>query len=108
MLEMFSGKQPSGCILNDAYNLHEYVRKAIPHQVFDIADPRVTREHKDHGSTANQSSDRVRMEVCLTSIFQVGILCSVEKPKVCIDISFALKQLLGAIDLLLSPCSQQI
>lgn len=72
LLEMFSGKRPTGSILDDAYNLHEYVRKAIPHQVFDIANPRVTREHEDHGSTANQSSDRVRMEVYLTSIFQVG------------------------------------
>lgn len=41
------------------------------------------------------------MKVCLTSIFEVGVLCSVEMPRECIDISVAIKQLHLARDSLL-------
>ena len=102
LLEMFSGKRPtcSSTLLDNNNSLHDYVRKALPHRVMNIVDPRIMIDQEDHGLTTNQYN-KAALEVCLASIFQVGILCSLEMPKQRIDISVAIKQLLAARDKLL-------
>ncbi|KAL8112597.1 hypothetical protein AgCh_020064 [Apium graveolens] len=106
LLEMFSGKSPtsSSILMQDANNLHDYVRKALPHRVMEIADPRILQQE----NLANLGDESVRrsnmpdrMEACLTSVFEVGILCSVEMPRERIDIGAAVKQLQLARDKLL-------
>lgn len=104
LLEMFSGKSPtsSSILTEDANNLHDYVRKALPHRVTEIADPRIILQQEDLGSMGNESISRSnisdRMKVCLASVLEVGVLCSVEMPSERIDIDFAIKQLYLARD----------
>ncbi|XP_063943045.1 probable LRR receptor-like serine/threonine-protein kinase At3g47570 [Daucus carota subsp. sativus] len=103
LLEMFSGKRPtsSSILVANSNNLHEYVRNALPQRVMNIVDPRIIMDQEDHNLTSNQSYNKATLEVCLTSIFEVGILCSAEMPRERIDISVAIKQLHVARDKLL-------
>lgn len=103
LLQMFSGKRPtsSSILVANSNNLHEYVRKALPQRVMNIVDPRIIMDQEDHNLTSNQSYNKATLEVCLTSIFEVGILCSAEMPGERIDISVAIKQLHVARDKLL-------
>ncbi|XP_017247023.2 probable LRR receptor-like serine/threonine-protein kinase At3g47570 [Daucus carota subsp. sativus] len=103
LLEIFSGKCPTeSSILKDGYsNLHNYVRAALPRRVMDIADPQIVLDQEEHGLTVNQSYSRASMKVCLTSIFEVGILCSEELPQKRIDINVAIKRLQAAQDTVL-------
>ncbi|KAL1834409.1 hypothetical protein ACET3Z_004060 [Daucus carota] len=103
LLEMFSGKRPteSSILMGDGGNLYDYVNKALPDRVMDIADPRIILDQEDLGLIDNQSYNKATMEACLASIFEVGILCSVETPRERIDIGVAIKQLHVARDKLL-------
>ncbi|XP_017230033.1 probable LRR receptor-like serine/threonine-protein kinase At3g47570 isoform X2 [Daucus carota subsp. sativus] len=103
LLEMFTGKRPtcSSALLDNNNNLHDYVRNALPQRVMNIVDPWIIIDEEDHGLTTNHSYSKAILEACLTSIFQVGILCSVEMPKERIDIGIAIKQLHAARDKLL-------
>ncbi|XP_074332866.1 uncharacterized protein LOC141670772 [Apium graveolens] len=107
LLEMFSGKKPteSSISIDGGSNLHDYVRAALPERVMDIVDPRIVLDQEEDGLAGNQSYSRATLELCLTSIFEVGIFCSEETPKKRIDISFAIKQLQAARDKLLQ-CKQ--
>ena len=104
LLEMFSGKRPtcSNIVMENGNNLHDYVRKALPQRVMDIVDPRIVLDQEDGDLTTNQPYSGAIMEVCLTAIFEVGILCSLEMPRERIDISVAIKQLQVA------SCKRQI
>nr|XP_017231396.1 PREDICTED: probable LRR receptor-like serine/threonine-protein kinase At3g47570 isoform X2 [Daucus carota subsp. sativus] len=96
LLEIFTGKRPtcSSIIMDNCDNLHNYVKKAHPQRVIDIVDPKIVLDQEDRGLTASQSYNRVTAEeVCLTSIFEVGILCSKEIPRERIDMSTAIKRL---------------
>lgn len=100
LLEMFSGHRPTGSSLamDHAINLHDYVKHALPHNVMEIADPRIVLQPEDRGSPKDEA---VRIELCLASIFEVGILCSLEMPRERVDISVAIKHLNVARDKLL-------
>ncbi|XP_074333092.1 putative LRR receptor-like serine/threonine-protein kinase At3g47570 isoform X2 [Apium graveolens] len=100
LLEMFSGKWPTKTDNDSDKDLHDYVRKALPQRVMDIVDPRIILD-QEHGSNVNQSHNRAPMEVCLASVFEVGILCSGETPQKRIDISVAITLLHRARDKLL-------
>ncbi|WOG85687.1 hypothetical protein DCAR_0104878 [Daucus carota subsp. sativus] len=102
LLEIFSGKRPteSSILIDNDNNLHDFVRKALPERLMDIADPRIILD-QEHGMTGNLSYNRASMELCLASIFEVGILCSEETPRKRIDISVAIKQLHAARETLL-------
>ncbi|KAL8127570.1 putative receptor-like protein kinase At3g47110 isoform X2 [Apium graveolens] len=106
LLEMFSGKRPTDSSIlmpHGDNNLHEYVKNAVPHRVMDIVDPRIILNQEDSGLTANQSYSRTTMEICMITIFEVGILCSKEIPTERIDMGVAIKRLNGARDKLLQP-----
>ncbi|XP_074334335.1 LRR receptor-like serine/threonine-protein kinase EFR [Apium graveolens] len=107
LLEMFTGKRPteSSILMDNDKDLHDYVRKALPQRVMDIVDPRIILDQEEHGSNINQSHSRAPMEVCLASVFEVGILCSGETPQKRIDISDAITLLHVARDKLLQ-CSE--
>ncbi|KAL1814880.1 putative receptor-like protein kinase At3g47110 [Daucus carota subsp. sativus] len=99
LLEFFSGRRPTEC--GDGSNLHEYVRNALPYKVMDITDPRILLDQEELGLPANQSYNRAAVELCMGSIFEVGILCSQEMLQKRIDISVAIKHLHMARDKLL-------
>ncbi|XP_074373084.1 uncharacterized protein LOC141713521 [Apium graveolens] len=107
LLEMFSGKRPteSSVLMDSGKDLYDYVRNALPQRVMDIVDPRIVLDQEGLGLNVNQSYSRAT-EACLTSIFEVGILCSKKTPRKRIDISVAIKLLHVARDKLLR-CKQQ-
>lgn len=93
LLELFSGQRPTGSsiLIEHSSNLHDYVRNALPHRVMEIVDPRILLQQEDHSA----------MEACLSSIFEIGVSCSFERPRERIDISVALKKLYVTRDKLL-------
>ncbi|XP_074335404.1 receptor kinase-like protein Xa21 [Apium graveolens] len=103
LLEMFSGKRPtcSSIVMENSNNLHDYVKMAVPQRVMDIVDPRILLDEENPDLPTNESYSRAVMQECLTLIFEVGILCSVEMPRERLDTSVALKQLHVARDKLL-------
>ncbi|XP_050112720.1 putative receptor-like protein kinase At3g47110 isoform X2 [Malus sylvestris] len=79
LLEMFTGKRPTDNMFGDSLNLHNFVKMALPERVIEIADaPLLEGGTNDN---PNQCSARIhKVEVCLSSIFRIGIDCSAESP----------------------------
>ncbi|TQE11903.1 hypothetical protein C1H46_002537 [Malus baccata] len=77
LLEMFTGKRPTDNMFSDSLNLHNFVKMALPGRVTEIADTPLFQRGKNENP--NQCSVRIqKVEVCLSSIFRVGIACSAE------------------------------
>ena len=77
LLEMFTGKRPIDNIFVDSLNLHNFVKMALPGRVTEIADAPLLQGGTNENP--NQCSARIhKVEVCLSSIFRIGIACSAE------------------------------
>lgn len=89
LLEMFTGKRPADdMFLDNEISLCNYVKKALPKKVMEIVDSRIIAE-----------SNISKMEICLTSILQTGILCCAERPRERIDMKDVLNKLTSARNL---------
>ncbi|KAI3512321.1 hypothetical protein L1887_19636 [Cichorium endivia] len=99
ILESFTGKRPSDNMFSDGLNLHDFVKMAIPIQVMEITDPVLfeTKQEK-YGS----------IEEFLTSIYQIGIACSMELPGDRIHIKKAIDQLQFAKETFLQSIGESI
>ena len=87
LLEMFIGIRPTHNIFQDNFNLHDFVKAALPERIIDIIDPillwereeeetrmnEITRNEDQHGSRKSQE--------CLILILGIGVACSVEFPR---------------------------
>ncbi|XP_034197190.1 probable LRR receptor-like serine/threonine-protein kinase At3g47570 [Prunus dulcis] len=73
LLEMFAGKRPTDDMFNGDLNLHTYVKMAFPNRVMEIVDSTLFE-----GGTNETRVQKI--EVCLNSIFRIGIECSAESP----------------------------
>ncbi|VVA40458.1 PREDICTED: probable LRR receptor [Prunus dulcis] len=73
LLEMFAGKRPTDDMFNGDLNLHTYVKMAFPNRVMEIVDSTLFE-----GGTNERRVQKT--EVCLNSIFRIGIECSAESP----------------------------
>nr|XP_017181635.2 probable LRR receptor-like serine/threonine-protein kinase At3g47570 [Malus domestica] len=77
LLEMFTGKRPTDNMFGDNLNLHNFVKMAFPGQITEIADAPLLEGGTN--KNPNQCSGRThKVEVCLSSIFRIGIACSAE------------------------------
>nr|XP_028944231.1 probable LRR receptor-like serine/threonine-protein kinase At3g47570 [Malus domestica]XP_028944232.1 probable LRR receptor-like serine/threonine-protein kinase At3g47570 [Malus domestica]XP_028944233.1 probable LRR receptor-like serine/threonine-protein kinase At3g47570 [Malus domestica]XP_028944234.1 probable LRR receptor-like serine/threonine-protein kinase At3g47570 [Malus domestica]XP_028944235.1 probable LRR receptor-like serine/threonine-protein kinase At3g47570 [Malus domestica]XP_02 len=77
LLEMFTGKRPTDNMFGDSLNLHNFVKMALPGQVTEIADAPLLQGGTNENP--NQCNMRIhKVEVCLSSIFRIGIACSAE------------------------------
>lgn len=94
LLEMFTGKRPTGTEFREALSLHNYVKMALPDNVIDIADQHLLSENND-GEEINSDGKRTRDTriACITSILQIGVSCSKESPADRMHIGDALKEL---------------
>ncbi|XP_024169159.1 putative receptor-like protein kinase At3g47110 isoform X2 [Rosa chinensis] len=103
LLEMFTGKRPTDHMFCDGLNLHNYVKTALPKRVADIADSLVLQGGKINVEEShNRSSLRAqKIEGCLTSIFGIGVACSVESPTTRKDINDVASELHSIRDNLL-------
>ena len=84
---MFTGIRPTDNIFQDNFNLHDFVKAALPERIIDIIDPillwereeeetrmnEITRNEDQHGSQKSQE--------CLIWMLGIGIACSVEFPR---------------------------
>ncbi|KAF5454737.1 hypothetical protein F2P56_024382 [Juglans regia] len=86
LLEMFTSKRPTDHMFQGTLNLHSFVKTALPQRVVEIADPTIVQEREGDQSTmssvANSShTRRNKILELLTSIFEIGVACSVEQPE---------------------------
>ena len=99
LLEMFTGKRPTGDMFQGSSNLHNYVKAALPEQVLDIVDPVLIQEKREGEMSANQrltkasTSIRMKFEESLISILGVGVACSVDMPGERSDITDAMAEM---------------
>lgn len=79
VLEMFTGKRPTDNMFSGDLNLHNFVKMSFPDRVGEIAESSFFQGGTDE--TPDQYRVRVqKIEVCLSSIFRIGIECSAESP----------------------------
>lgn len=96
LLEMFTGKRPTSNLFTGNFNLHRYVKMALPDKVKEIVDAQILLEGNDGSNDMNSESIKgsmVQIDECLASILQVGVLCSAEMPNERADIKDVLKEL---------------
>ncbi|KDP44354.1 hypothetical protein JCGZ_20034 [Jatropha curcas] len=91
LLEMFTGRRPVDGTFNEGFNLHDYVKTALPEQAEEILDPSLLKEAAEEISMKNAQSGSI-MEF-LISIFEIGVACSVETQRERISIDKATSQL---------------
>ena len=120
VLEMFTGKRPTHEMFQDGFNLHHYVRASLPQNLFHIVDPillpreaeettgssnkeEIRLEDENEGMNQRQIQIDAKLRKLLTSLFDVGIACSLESPKertnmkdVCKELDLILNQYLTA------------
>ncbi|KDP38739.1 hypothetical protein JCGZ_04092 [Jatropha curcas] len=90
LLEMFTGKRPTDEIFNGSFNLHNFVKVALPNNVVELVDPVLVSEK-------GEAIRNVSVE-CLISIFQIRVDCSVASPSERMSIPDVIRQLASIKD----------
>ncbi|KAJ9147156.1 hypothetical protein P3X46_029348 [Hevea brasiliensis] len=98
LLEMFTGKKPTDSMFGENLNLPNFVKRSLPEQVAQSIDPILLQENKVTNSTQSNWRSIRNNEIleCFTSIFEIGIACSVEMPSMRMNISHVATQLSSA------------
>ncbi|WJX19990.1 non-specific serine/threonine protein kinase [Trifolium repens] len=90
LLEMLTARRPTDEMFKDGHNLHNYVEISFPNNILEVVDTtllsmEVTTE------VANDLHPNV--ERCLSSLFKIGLSCSVESPRERINIKEVITEL---------------
>nr|XP_043637035.1 probable LRR receptor-like serine/threonine-protein kinase At3g47570 [Erigeron canadensis] len=90
LLETFTRKRPTHEMFNNGLSLRDFVKMAIPDHVLEITDPVLleTRQEENERTRAYRS-----IKESLTTIYQIGITCSMETPRDRIDMNNVFNQL---------------
>ncbi|XP_020244888.1 probable LRR receptor-like serine/threonine-protein kinase At3g47570 [Asparagus officinalis] len=78
LLEIFTRKKPIDPMFTGESNLRRWVNDAHPASLFDIADCNLLR---DEDGNERPRSDLISMQACLSSIMELGIICSSDSPR---------------------------
>ncbi|XP_077237220.1 putative receptor-like protein kinase At3g47110 [Tasmannia lanceolata] len=81
LLEIFTGKSPTGDTFKDGLSLRKFVELAFPEQVMGIIDPLLLLEDEEVSATNNDRDKKRRLQECLVSLVRIGIVCSTESPR---------------------------
>ena len=103
VLEMFTGRRPTDEMFKDSFNLHNFVRMALPERLAQIVDPNISTREVDETETEEDNHDNydhkdleveegknhvenlhqmnANMDKCLFSVFKIGLACSLELPQ---------------------------
>nr|POF10788.1 putative lrr receptor-like serine/threonine-protein kinase [Quercus suber] len=103
VLEMFMGQRPTDEMFKDSFNLHNFVRMALPEKLVQIVDPNPSTREVDETETEEDNHDNydhkdpeaeegknhienlhqmnANMHKCLFSVFKIGLACSLELPQ---------------------------
>ncbi|KAM0923187.1 hypothetical protein ACQ4PT_005740 [Festuca glaucescens] len=96
LLELFTGKRPTDDEFQQDLNLHRYVDRALRDQGTNRVDLNSLVERTKIAS-ASESATEMRT-ACITSVLNIGILCSKELPTDRMHIGDATRELLGIRD----------
>ena len=78
LIELFTGKSPTNDMFKDGISLHHYAEVAFPDKVSEIADANMWLS--EGANTSNDTGYITRIKECLSSVIQLGILCSKQLP----------------------------
>jgi len=78
LLEIFTRKKPTDPMFAGESSLRQWVCQANPAALLEIVDSNLL---KDVFGTGRHSEDLIAMQACLSSIMELGILCSDESAK---------------------------
>jgi serine/threonine protein kinase len=95
LLEMFTGKRPTDNTFQDNFNLHDFVKVALPERIIDIIDPILLSE-REEGETRMNNITRngsPKSQECLILILGIGVACSVKFPRERMNVSAVIIEL---------------
>ncbi|CAL5089341.1 unnamed protein product [Urochloa decumbens] len=78
LIEMFTGRSPTNDMFKDGISLHHYAEEAFPDKVMDIADANIWL--REGANASNDTRHITRVKECLSSVIQLGIMCSKQLP----------------------------
>ncbi|XP_027181700.1 putative receptor-like protein kinase At3g47110 [Coffea eugenioides] len=80
LLELFTGKTPTDSMFTEDFSLHSYVKMALPHQVMEIVDPKISMEAESIAGIITKTSKggSINQEERYLSMFWIGVSCSSE------------------------------
>ena len=100
VLEMFTGRRPTDEMFENGFNLHSFVKTALPERVAQIVDSNLLLSDVEEtettfgksGSVAVTAEEenirfesvkprRTSLQKCLVSVLEIGLSCSVDAPK---------------------------
>ncbi|KAF8029007.1 hypothetical protein BT93_E1629 [Corymbia citriodora subsp. variegata] len=89
LLEMFTGMSPTNEMFRENFNLHKFVKGALPEQLLEITDPLLLQEMESHMGTGRGDAARE----CLKMVHRIGVACSIEALKERMNITKVVAQL---------------
>ncbi|PON76723.1 Tyrosine-protein kinase, partial [Parasponia andersonii] len=106
-LEMFTGKRPTDEMFKDDFNLHNFVKMALPERLVQIVDysllpgeteeTAVRREHGGNyindGGFDNLNQISTHLQKCLVSVLEIGLACSRESPNERLSMANVIKEI---------------
>ncbi|XP_039158294.1 putative receptor-like protein kinase At3g47110 [Eucalyptus grandis] len=97
LLEIFTGLSPTDDKFRDNLTLHSFVTEALPERVLEITDSFLLQEIESHlGSYSRRhwssEGDNIFQE-CLVMVYNIGVACSYQVPRIRMSINEAANQL---------------
>ncbi|XP_024022659.1 putative receptor-like protein kinase At3g47110 [Morus notabilis] len=119
VLEMFTGRRPTDEMFKDDFNLHNFVKMALPERLVRIVDSsllpteveenatRASEDRRDNGNNGsveidieeenidfeNRNQISAHLQKCLVSVLEIGLACSKESPNERINIGDVTREL---------------
>ncbi|KDO57940.1 hypothetical protein CISIN_1g0050451mg, partial [Citrus sinensis] len=95
LLEMFTGKRPTGDMFKDDFSIHMFVSMALPDHVMDILDPSMPLDEENDEEQIEEVIEEKEMmihidlevntknklEECFVSVLRIGLMCSTTSPR---------------------------
>lgn len=96
LLEMLTGRRPTDEMFKDGHNLHNYVKIAFPNNILEIVDATLFSEENDHLAVTTEVASDLHPNVvrCLSSLFNIGLSCSMESRRERININKVIVELI--------------
>ncbi|ESR42443.1 hypothetical protein CICLE_v10010967mg [Citrus x clementina] len=95
LLEMFTGKRPTGDMFKDDFSIHMFVSMALPDHVMDILDPSMPLDEENDEEQIEEVIEekemmihidlevntKKKLEECFVSVLRIGLMCSTTSPR---------------------------
>ncbi|RCV10053.1 hypothetical protein SETIT_2G080800v2, partial [Setaria italica] len=97
LIEMFTGRSPTDDMFRDGMSLHYFAEASLPDKVMEIADSNMWLH--DGLNTKNDTTHMTSIKECLSSVIQLGVLCSRQLPIEPLSVSDAATEMHAIRDL---------